>query len=229
MKSLRRSLNTRDHHHHPTISSPISHAPLSRPVPAVVPPKVVIRALVDYRATNPQELNFSKGDFFYVLNDNDRGDGWYEAHNPITGSRGLVPRSGFEVFTKGGAMASVKSVYSVFLFAPPAYPFSISPIILVPVLPRFRVPRPLQFPSSQTSLVCERFMQSYSLTFPPSAQTSLMRGPANPSLSSLSLTASGSSLNRSVDSAVPVLSPSHSSRLEIPPVGSKWRMKKWLG
>ncbi|KDQ06992.1 hypothetical protein BOTBODRAFT_167440 [Botryobasidium botryosum FD-172 SS1] len=130
MKSLRRSLNTKDHHHHqhhPSISSPISHPPLSKPVPAVVPPKIVIRALVDYHAASAQELSFSKGDFFYVISDSDRGDGWYEAHNPVSGSRGLVPRSGFEVFTKGASIGPRAAALS----NPPAVP-------KLPPIPRLR-------------------------------------------------------------------------------------------
>ena len=77
-------------------------------VSAVVPPKKVIRALQAYRAQSPQELSFSKGDFFYVSRDINLGRGapadlWYEAHNPMTGARGLVPCHMFEEFSKGAA------------------------------------------------------------------------------------------------------------------------------
>jgi hypothetical protein len=54
-----------------------------------------------YRANHPKELNFNKGDFFYVLRDVDiGGEPWYEAHNTINGSRGLVPKPLFEEFKK---------------------------------------------------------------------------------------------------------------------------------
>lgn len=103
MKSLRKSLNGyKDQSHH--ISSPVSPLPpLSKPIAATQPPKKVIRALQSHRASAPQELSFEKGDFFHVVNDVGSGF-WYEAHNPMTGARGLVPRNMFEVFGKGGAM-----------------------------------------------------------------------------------------------------------------------------
>ncbi|KAH9894216.1 hypothetical protein C8Q73DRAFT_647220 [Cubamyces lactineus] len=98
MKSLRKSLNgNRDHHHH--ISTPSPLPALSKPSSAIVPPKKVIKAISAYKSNTPQELSFEKGDFFHVLNDN--GGLWYEAHNPITGARGLVPSHMFEEFTKG--------------------------------------------------------------------------------------------------------------------------------
>jgi bud emergence protein 1 len=99
MKSLRRSLNnnkdTSSIRHH--ISTPLP--PISKPPSAILPPQKVIRALGDYRPQAPQELPFQKGDFFYVLRDVD-GQPWYEAHNPVSGARGLVPRDMFEEFNK---------------------------------------------------------------------------------------------------------------------------------
>jgi bud emergence protein 1 len=90
--------------------------PLARPVNKVAPPQKVIRALVSHRSTNPQELSYQKGDFWYVTSER---DGWYEAlsrsclinrvveaisdnEDPLTGSRGLVPKQDFEEFNKGG-------------------------------------------------------------------------------------------------------------------------------
>ena len=100
MKTLRKSLN--GHKDHSYISSPVSSLPpISKPIAAVQPPKKVIRALNSYRATVPQELSFEKGDFFHVVNDVSQGQ-WYEAHNPMSGARGLVPSNMFEVFSKGG-------------------------------------------------------------------------------------------------------------------------------
>ncbi|CAE6508165.1 unnamed protein product [Rhizoctonia solani] len=96
MKSLRRSLNKDSH---TPVSGPVQLPSLGKPVSATAPPQKVIRALRAYRSNGPQELSFSKGDFFYVFKD--VGD-WYEAHNTLTGSRGLVPRSYFEEFANGG-------------------------------------------------------------------------------------------------------------------------------
>lgn len=73
---------------------------ISKPPSAILPPQKVIRALFNYRSQAPQELSFSKGDFFYVLRDADDVGTWYEAHNPVTGARGIVPRNMFEEFNK---------------------------------------------------------------------------------------------------------------------------------
>ncbi|OSS47682.1 hypothetical protein B5807_07196 [Epicoccum nigrum] len=62
---------------------------------AIVPPKKVIKALYDYRATDANQLSFSQGDFLHVVNREHDPD-WYEACNPLHGSRGLVPVSYFE-------------------------------------------------------------------------------------------------------------------------------------
>lgn len=51
----------------------------------------VIRALYDYTAQTPQELSFSRGDFFHVIGRENDPD-WYEACNPaLPDARGLVP------------------------------------------------------------------------------------------------------------------------------------------
>ncbi|KAH9943021.1 uncharacterized protein BXZ73DRAFT_40610 [Epithele typhae] len=99
MKTLRKSLNGHKDHHH--ISTPAPLPALSKPSTAIQPPKKVIRAIGVYKSTAPQELSFEKGDFFHVLHDN--GGLWYEAHNPMTGARGLVPSHLFEEFAKGTA------------------------------------------------------------------------------------------------------------------------------
>lgn len=57
--------------------------------------------MYDYQPQGPGELQFSRGDFFHVLNDeNVDENGWYEATNPMTNSRGMVPTSYFEVFNR---------------------------------------------------------------------------------------------------------------------------------
>ena len=98
MKSLRKSLSKEPPRQ--PISTPLPLPGISKPSPAVSPPQKVIRALSAYRPRAPQELPFQKGDFFYVLKDVDAEGAWYEAHNPVSGARGLVPRSMFEEFNK---------------------------------------------------------------------------------------------------------------------------------
>ncbi|KAF4552848.1 SH3 domain-containing protein 2 [Elsinoe fawcettii] len=68
---------------------------------AIVPPKKVIKALYDYNAPTdpPHYLSFSQGDFLHVVareNDED----WYEACNPLQGTRGLVPVKYFDTVGK---------------------------------------------------------------------------------------------------------------------------------
>lgn len=50
--------------------------PLSRPTERVAPPQKVIKALASHRSTNPQQLSYTKGDFWYVIGERDE---WYEA------------------------------------------------------------------------------------------------------------------------------------------------------
>ncbi|KAK6203499.1 uncharacterized protein RJT21DRAFT_119661 [Scheffersomyces amazonensis] len=75
-------------------------------------PKKVIKALYDYNPQGPGELKFSKGDFFHVLTEDDDVDeltdnsnAWYEATNPITHTKGMVPVSYFEVFKRSRPVA----------------------------------------------------------------------------------------------------------------------------
>lgn len=115
-KALRRSRDAKGAAH---ISTPLTGNPiLSRPASAkTFTPQKVIRAVDNRRATAPQELSFSKGDFFYVIKEvqlapgkasaaaqgghgNGSGVAWYEAHNPVTGARGLVPIAAFEELAK---------------------------------------------------------------------------------------------------------------------------------
>ncbi|KAK4200417.1 hypothetical protein QBC40DRAFT_71690 [Triangularia verruculosa] len=89
LKALRRSIKgEKENKPH------ISIAPKS--AVAIVPPKKVIRALYDYEAQNPQELSFSRGDFFHVIGRENDQD-WYEACNPaLPDARGLVPVAFFQ-------------------------------------------------------------------------------------------------------------------------------------
>lgn len=89
-KSLKRLTKTK-------ISTPISTLPTQLNVP-----KKIIKALYDYRAQGPHELSFRKGDFFHVIGrENDTE--WYEASNPATDTRGIVPVSYFQVIERTGS------------------------------------------------------------------------------------------------------------------------------
>jgi bud emergence protein 1 len=130
MKSLRRSLNndskstnTNNSNSQPSPPLPGPHnGSISKPSSGkVAPPQKVIKALKTHRSTNPQELSYQEGDFWYVTSET---DGWYQALSmslfsiymawadvidPLTGSRGLVPKSDFDEFMKGGRLPSVTS------------------------------------------------------------------------------------------------------------------------
>ncbi|EKM59624.1 uncharacterized protein PHACADRAFT_250242 [Phanerochaete carnosa HHB-10118-sp] len=109
MKSLRKSLSSNGHKEQ-HISSPLPSS-LSKPLTAIQPPKKVIRALQTHKASAPQELSFEKGDFFHVANEVSGGE-WYEAHNPATGARGLVPVAMFEEFQKGAPTPKTPAISS---------------------------------------------------------------------------------------------------------------------
>lgn len=107
-------------------------------------PQKVIKALYNYVPQGPGELKFEKGDFFHVVEEQGSGheaNGWYEATNPATQQRGMVPISYFEVFNKnkhnsgnvghsieqgnplqaklqnlGGAKPATQTLYAVTLF-----------------------------------------------------------------------------------------------------------------
>lgn len=103
MKSLRKSLNGGKDTHRLEISTPLPLPSISKPQAASLPPQKVIRAITSYKPQAPQQLPFHKGDFFYVTGDVQSQGDWYEAHNPVSGARGLVPKSMFEEFCKSPA------------------------------------------------------------------------------------------------------------------------------
>jgi bud emergence protein 1 len=74
------------------ISTPVIQA-------SVASPKKVIKALYDYQAQSPNELSFARGDFFLVTA-RETDANFYEAFNPITNSRGIVPVPYFQVLEK---------------------------------------------------------------------------------------------------------------------------------
>lgn len=101
MKGIRRSLN-KDRIGTPTAvysSLPTEGFPSIVPIIAAVPPPPptrVIRAIHNYSAASRNELSFNEGDFFHVVSD-DGGEDWFDAANPLTGARGLVPATHFQV------------------------------------------------------------------------------------------------------------------------------------
>ncbi|KAF1960525.1 scaffold protein Scd2 [Byssothecium circinans] len=86
-RSMKSEKDSRPHH----ISIPPKDAI------AIVPPKKVIKALYDYTHSTPDPgyLSFSQGDFLHVVGRENDTD-WYEACNPLHGTRGLVPVTYFE-------------------------------------------------------------------------------------------------------------------------------------
>lgn len=102
LKDFRRSLN-KDRHSggKPSASSasPGTFASVKGAV-AIQPPKLVIRAIRDYKSASPHELSFHKGDFFHVIVDPAPNADWFEASNPMTNARGLVPANHFDVLSK---------------------------------------------------------------------------------------------------------------------------------
>ncbi|TIC42257.1 hypothetical protein E3Q08_02925 [Wallemia mellicola] len=95
MKSLRRSLNKDKASNQ---SSPATSPKIS----VLQPPQLVIKALDSYKAQKSGELSFDAGVFYHVPDLGKGGDLYYEAHDPLKGTRGLVPRSLFEPLRKGG-------------------------------------------------------------------------------------------------------------------------------
>ncbi|KAF8324463.1 uncharacterized protein EI90DRAFT_3129928 [Cantharellus anzutake] len=134
-KALRRSRDAKAS----AISPPVSANPLlSRPPSAkTFTPKKVIRAIDSRRTTNPQELSFSAGDFFYVVSEIQLVNGeWYEAHNPVTGSRGLVPAAAFEELSKHHGASNPPSQTTLSTSAPFPQPLHSVPPIGAPPIKR---------------------------------------------------------------------------------------------
>ncbi|CAG8514070.1 4978_t:CDS:1 [Paraglomus brasilianum] len=101
-KALKPTLELRRSVMKDKISTPIA-IPTKAPR-SIQPPKKVIKALYDYQAKSPTELSFLKGDFFHVIGDEIVPD-WYEACNPATNVRGLVPVSYFQVLEKSSRLS----------------------------------------------------------------------------------------------------------------------------
>lgn len=93
MKSFRRSLGDKSKDAAAGSHGAGLPTTLSKPTAAIQPPKKVIRAKVNHVSTSPQELPFSKGDFFYVVGERDDpngGPGYYEALSESPSPNGLA-------------------------------------------------------------------------------------------------------------------------------------------
>lgn len=131
-RSLNSDKSHTSHVSSPSLSSPrVPAAPpptAGTPFTRVAPPQKVIKAVKSYKSDVPLILSYEVGDFFYVageLEGDERcPEGWYQALSrffffppsrpssfpylsdvcvdPLTGSRGRVPRTDFEEFHKGG-------------------------------------------------------------------------------------------------------------------------------
>ncbi|CAG8711524.1 9715_t:CDS:1, partial [Scutellospora calospora] len=104
-KSFKPTLDFRRSVSKDKISTPTPIEPKAPPPPSILPPKKVIKALYDYTANGASELSFSKGDFFHVVG-NENDENWYEACNPATSVRGLVPVSYFQVLEKSSRLSA---------------------------------------------------------------------------------------------------------------------------
>lgn len=76
---------------------------------ALQPPKQVIRAKADHTSTSPCELSFRKGDFFHVVPDDaaPQVPGWFNACNPLTNARGVVPAKYFDILQRSSPSTAV--------------------------------------------------------------------------------------------------------------------------
>lgn len=181
MKSLRKSIGKDTGG--PQISMPI--AALSKPSTAVVPPKKVIRALQAYRPQAPTELPFQKGDFFYVIREVNVNGAWYEAHNPLSGARGLVPRALFDEFAKNSTTyVSPRYLSHIHCLTCSLYQ---DPALSAPYQTSSSPSQRHPFPKSNPAYI----MLSSSTTSRPNAPMNLMPGRATPSPSLLNQTGSG--------------------------------------
>jgi len=83
------------------------------------PPTSVIKAITAYKSNRIVELSFQKGDFFHVVGERDDHLGsWFEASNPATGARGIVPKHCFELFGRKQNEAPVTSTTNTPVFPP---------------------------------------------------------------------------------------------------------------
>lgn len=79
LPKLRKSLQKNEKRISPPVLTPKAQY-------AIEAPKAVIRALYDYTRASPQELSFSKGDFFHVVGDA-QDINWYalvESHQKMS-------------------------------------------------------------------------------------------------------------------------------------------------
>lgn len=106
-QSFGSSILSSQHPPPPPLTKPISSNSIPNSRGPTGPPTMVIRAISNYKAKRIVEISFQKGDFFHVVGEREDSEGdWFEASNPATGARGLVPRFGFEIFGKPPAQSN---------------------------------------------------------------------------------------------------------------------------
>jgi bud emergence protein 1 len=102
IKGIRRSLKG-EKRTSPSITSPTTSTIAPK---TGTPPKKIIRAIYDYASQGPGELSFKKGDFLYVTGSEDSEE-WYEAYDPPSNARGMVPVLYFEVVSRKDSASTV--------------------------------------------------------------------------------------------------------------------------
>lgn len=104
MKSIVRGFN-KDKHQSAKEAPRPAITPLPNDPSKKMPPKGIIRAIDSFSARNADELSCRKGDFFHLLAEQPGpdGQGWFDATNPLTGARGLVPKEICEILGKTSA------------------------------------------------------------------------------------------------------------------------------
>ncbi|KAL0074597.1 hypothetical protein J3Q64DRAFT_1777484 [Phycomyces blakesleeanus] len=65
---------------------------------SAITPKIVAKALFDYKAQTQREISFHQGDYFHV--DKTDNPHWFEAFNPVTHAKGIVPVNYFQILEK---------------------------------------------------------------------------------------------------------------------------------
>ena len=89
-----------------------SSSPLNSPKISVLnPPELVIKAVKPFKSSNASELSFNVGEFFHVTSVDKGSPNYYEAHDPLKGSTGLVPRSYFEPLRRGGVNGALVTLF----------------------------------------------------------------------------------------------------------------------
>lgn len=135
-------------------------------------PHKVIKALYDYAPQGPGELKFTKGDFFHLVREDD--EDWFEASNPVTGARGMVPRVYFEVIgrTRPSTSGTPKEASRVLLHLSVAHAATnlhgTLPTLYARVMYDFKAERPeeLDVHAGENLIICAHHDREWFITKP---------------------------------------------------------------